>query len=87
MQQWHKYSLLNYINIHLQTYLLFHNNVIPVAILEWKNWGVTLRDQGKSRGANKCQSCVVIFRCFEDYVVMINPIKLNMSLWISLNTN
>jgi len=39
MQQWHKYSLLNYINIHLQTYLLFHNNVIPVAILEWKIGG------------------------------------------------
>jgi len=30
---------------------------------------------------------MVIFRCFDDYVAMINPIKPNIGLWISLNLN
>jgi len=39
-----------------------------------------LRGQGKSRGQHKCLSYMVIFRCFEDYVAMINPIKPNIGL-------
>jgi len=49
--------------------------------------GCALHDQGKSWGPHKCLSCMVIFRCFEDQVAMINPIKSNISLWISLNMN
>jgi len=30
---------------------------------------------------------MVIFHCFEDKVAMINPIKPNIGLWISLNLN
>jgi len=30
---------------------------------------------------------MVSFRCFEDLVAMINPIKPNIGLWISLNMN
>jgi len=30
---------------------------------------------------------MVIFHCFEDYVAVINPIKPNIGLWISLKMN
>jgi len=30
---------------------------------------------------------MVIFRWFEDQVAVINPVKPNISLWISLNMN
>jgi len=41
----------------------------------------------KAGGQHKCLSCKVIFHWFEDYVAMINPIKPNIGLWISLNMN
>jgi len=41
----------------------------------------------KKGGQHECLSCMVIFDCFEDYVAMINPIKPNIGLWISLKIN
>jgi len=55
----------------------------PVAILEWKNWGGTAGPR-KKVGQHKCLSCMVIFRCFQDKVATINPIKHNIGLWMSL---
>ena len=37
----------------------------------------------KVGGQHKCLSCMVIFRCTEDWFSMINPIKPNIGLWIS----
>jgi len=37
-------------------------------------------EQMKSRGANINVSCMVTFRCNEDWFAMINPIKPNIGL-------
>ena len=34
----------------------------------------------KEGSEDNCLSCMVIFRCFEEYMAMINPIKLNISV-------
>ena len=54
-----------------------------MTIPEWKNWGGTSGPRKKSVGQHKCLSCMVIFRCNEDWFAMINPIKPNKGLWIS----
>jgi len=37
----------------------------------------------ESGGQHKCLSCMVIFRCNEDWFALINPIKPNIGLWLS----
>jgi len=59
-------------------------NVVCSGDSRIKKLGGALRGQGKSRRANiKCLSCMVIFRCNEDWFPMFNPIKPNIGLRIS----
>ena len=49
-----------------------------------KKLGRHCGDKEKSRGANiKCLSCMVIFRCNEDWFAVIKPIKPRIGFWIS----
>jgi len=57
--------------------------VLPVAILDWKNWEATTGPRKKVGGQHKCLSCMVIFRCNEDWFASIKLIKPNIGLWIS----
>jgi len=41
----------------------------------------------KVGGQHKCLSCMVVFRCFDDYVAMIYLIKPHLNLRLSLNMN
>jgi len=54
-----------------------------VAILELKIWGGHCGAKENVGGQHKCRSCMVIFRCFEDEFVMVNPIRPNIGLCIS----
>ena len=48
-----------------------------------KKMGSTAGPRKKVGGQHKCLSCMVIFRCNEDWFAMIKPIKPNIGLWIS----
>ena len=55
-----------------------------VAIPKWKNWEGDIAGPRQKVGGSKISlSCMVIFRCNEDWLAMINPIKPNTGLWKS----
>ena len=66
---------------------VFFTHSCTVAILEIKKWGRHYGVNDKVGGQHKCLSCMVIFHCFEDQVAIIDHIKPNIGLWISLNMN
>jgi len=71
--------------LHQKYTCLLHdvfNWVTQMAILEEKTEEGTAGPR-KSGGQHKCLSCMVIFRCNEDWFAMINPIKHNIGLSIS----
>jgi len=63
---------------------IFNTKAMVSGDSRMKKVGGALQGQGKCRGEHKNLSCMVIFHCFENEVAMINPIKPNIGLSISL---